>query len=292
MRLRVGISCATITCSGVAVALVSTGGGCFGSALHVQYEAGALDGTTYDVWSGPQPEAAAEAALPEAGPDAGPEAGPEAGLDAAPEAEAGCAPRSIQGFVAPPYVPAARNINICLLGFVNAEPTLAADCFSDASTFQACSADIDGSMPDGGLYGPCLGCLVTPENTDAGGYGATIVATIPVLNVAGCVEATDPTDAGVGCAAAIQAAWQCTDYACAPSCPVTDDPSRAAYIQCAQAAAATVCSAYSSGAAACLAAETDMGDTGVPTQVTMNCFNDAGFYTDPNANLLMYFCGS
>jgi len=281
MRLHVGFSCVTLTCSGVAVTLVSTGAGCFGTSLQVEYDAGPFDGTTSDV--GYQvPDATPEAAPPEAGTDAG--------LDAGPEAEAGCMPGSVAGFVPPPYVPAAGNQSACF-GFRNAAATLAADCFGDAAIFQACAADTDGSLPDGSAFGSCQRCLVTPENGDAG-YGATIQATIPVANLAGCVQWSDSSDAGLGCAAAIQAAWQCTDYACAPSCPVVDDPSRVAYIGCTQAAASSVCSVYASAANACLAVETDMGDTGVPTQVTMDCFNDAGQLGDPVANMLLYFCGS
>jgi hypothetical protein len=287
------VCCATATCSGVAMLTLSTGVGCFSASPTDLHDGGVFDATA----AGP------EAAAPEAGRDApgGPDAtiGPEAGTDAAdsmaPEAEtdaaeAGCAPGSAQGFVAPPYVHVGTTSSSCF-GFYDAATTLAADCFGDAASFGPCAADTDASLPDGSTYASCLGCLVTPVDTDAT-YGATIQSTVAVLNLAGCVERMDPSEGGLGCAAALQAAWQCADYACRPSCPVTDDPSKSAYIACTQAAAAGVCSTYAAAANACLAAETDAGDSGVATNVTLNCFSDAAPTGDPTANLLLYFCGS
>ena len=90
-------------------------------------------------------------------------------------------------------------------------------------------------------------------------YGAAIVTRVTVPNLAGCVEQTDFSDAGLSCAIAMQAAWRCAEYACNPTCPVSDDRSEAAYFACTQQAAATVCKTYADPAAACLAAEADAG---------------------------------
>jgi hypothetical protein len=299
------VGCAAVTGSGVAIIAFTTGAGCFSSSTQepdAGTDATALDApvadTTPDTTTTPVDAGvdALESAAPEPAPEAGPEAGPdvvEAAADAGPDAadaapEAGCAPRSVSGFVAPPYVPA--NFSGNCFGFADAAPTLAADCFGDAASYSACAADTDATLPDGSTYASCLGCLVTPENDDAG-YGATILATIPIVNLAGCVQANDSTDAGFACAAAIQAAWQCADYACSPSCPVHDAPSRAAYLACARAAAAGPCVAYATAANTCLAAEVDEGDSGVQTLVSLDCLSDAG-QRDPTANLLLYFCGS
>ena len=104
-----------------------------------------------------------------------------------------------------------------------------------------------------------------------------------VLDVAGCIQETDETDAGYQCAEAVQAAWECTEYACKTNCPVTDSTSRAAYVTCTSAAATGVCSAYTTAAQTCIAAEE--ADSGSPTEVQLNCF-------DGTTPLLEYFCGS
>jgi hypothetical protein len=201
----------------------------------------------------------------------------DSGTDAADAAPPPCAPGSVTAFVPPPYVH-ANALSLTPVCSVEDVLGLANSCAVGASTFESCSAypieaTFWGSSP------ACVACLTTPEvtlptpddagTTDGGDaatpppptYGAAIVTRVTVPNVAGCIEQNDPSDAGLPCAMAVQAAWRCEEFACNPTCPVTDDVSEAAYFACAQAAAATVCKPYADPAVACLVAEADAGAT-------------------------------
>ncbi|MGO8994646.1 MAG: hypothetical protein ACLQVI_15125 [Polyangiaceae bacterium] len=189
----------------------------------------------------------------------------DAGFDAA-DAAPPCAPGSIAGFVVPGYVHAAAPQYPCQVSDVVA---LAESCAGDASTYSQCAnyaneAQIFQQSPQ------CTACLLTPEVTlplDAGTptdasddaaiptYGAAVTTRVTVPNIAGCIEQNDPSDAGLSCAMAIQAAWRCEEYACNPSCPVYDDPSEAAYFACLQGAATGACATYAASAEACLTVE-------------------------------------
>jgi hypothetical protein len=216
--------------------------------------------------------------------------GIDTGVDVAqPDTGPTCAPGSIAAFVAPSYVPAAPQSFIC--GHPE-EIALGADCFGDASTVDAC-ATFPSTGLDGGPVDPnCLSCLFSDENDagEAGVYGPVVRGVVPVANVAGCIQTLDPSDAGYDCAAAVQAAWQCAEFACKAACPVTDDPSRAAYLQCARDAATTVCATYTTAARACIATET--ADGGVAAgSILQFCFAGA----DPGdqlATLAAFFCTS
>jgi hypothetical protein len=224
-----------------------------------------------------------------------------------------CAPGNVTGFVPPPFVHSAQQFTA---GCSEHDTTaFTVSCASDASTYETCSSYPFEAL----LWGEnpmCTSCLVGPEITlsdDAGSpddagdaspapppvYGGAITARITIPNVAGCVELTDPSDAGVGCATAIQAAWRCAEYACNPTCPVHDDATQAAYVACTQAAATSVCSTYAGPAAACLEAETDAGG-----QTYAQCLGPSlGFYDQsaadtptgagiPVYNIAQFFCNS
>jgi hypothetical protein len=270
MRLRIGISCATITCAGAALATAascvtsnnSPGPGGTDASFS---EAGSPDTGSVQ----PIEDAGADTAIPDSAP----------ATDA--PVDAGCSPRS--GFQPTAYVPATNSLD-CIGSPI--QGALATDCFNDAATYASCAGFADAGFDAGVDTNACLACLVSPEDSDAG-YGAVVQGVVPVLNVAGCIQLGDPSDAGYTCAAAVQAAWACAEYACKSSCPVSDDPSRAAYVACTELAATGVCSAYTQLAQACVAAEVDGGS---PT-VAMYCFdgaNDAG----ETLTLLDFFCGT
>jgi hypothetical protein len=239
--------------------------------------------------------------------------------DGGSDATAPCAPGSVAAFTAPPYV---HSNGSQWYGPTNCEANplvaLAISCAVDDSTFEACSSYPLEAM-FWGTAAQCTACLLTPEvtlsNDDAGAldagddadaapptYGAAVVTRVTVPNVAGCIEQTDPTDTGLSCATAVQAAWRCEEFACNPTCPVTDDPSEAAYFACTQAAAATVCKSYADPAAACLAVEADAGGNAYATclATTLKTYDSdnssVGDQLDGSAvqffNIAQFFCNS
>jgi hypothetical protein len=165
------------------------------------------------------------------------------------------------------------------------------DCVGASATYGACAAFLDSGIEGGAIAPTCTGCLFSPEDAGPdGGYGAIVVGVVPVANVAGCIELSAQTDAGLPCAQAVQAAAACVEWACRTSCaPVVDDTTRGAFLACTRAAATSVCSTYAQAASACVAAETD--PDGGDSIVTMQCFNGAT-PADQAAYLLQFFCGS
>jgi hypothetical protein len=276
MRIRVVASCAVITCAGAVSASAA-------SCVSSDNPSGPVaDASTLQDSSQPQPDSGIDASpAPDSGVDSAPppsDAGPDATPlpDGAPPA---CSPQSVAGFVVPPYLPALDapigcNDNGALINLTN-------DCFSDASTAQSCDGFADAGE-DGGVSASCLQCLFTAEGDDAG-YAAVVQSVVPILNVAGCIQRNDPSDAGYQCGQAVQAAWECAEYACKVACPVSDSASRAAYVSCTELAATGVCSSYTQAAQSCLAVE--QADGGAPTNVQLNCF-------DGTTPLLEFFCGS
>jgi hypothetical protein len=282
MRRRVGISCATLTCAGAAMVsaancVSSQNSGPGGTDASSSYDTGSVNppdtGVVQPSDSGTDAIVPVDSAPPVDAPS-------DAPLDA------GCTPWG--GFNPSPYVPAQQSSPS--LGWPCAglpiEGTYTAACLDDASTYSSCSGATASALDAGPQTGACLSCLFTPENSDAG-YGPVIQGVVPVVNVAGCVQQADTTDAGYACASAIQSAWSCAEFACKQSCPVSDNPSRAAYLTCTHQAATGVCSGYTQAASACIAAELDSG----ASEVVLNCFdglNDAG----EALTVLDFFCGT
>jgi hypothetical protein len=214
----------------------------------------------------------------------------DAGQDSSPgNADAGdasdaalpCAPISVAAFVPPAYVPASGAFQLACQTTpqLTAEQALYAPCFGDAGTGATC----DGF--DGGAGESCVTCIRTHETDTA--YGPVVERVVPTINLAGCIQLADPTDAGVGCAHAVQAAEACVEAACKSVCPVTDLASQGAYLACASAAAAGGCATYATAAASCAAAELGDGGTG---PAGPRCFG----VDEPSeyANVALYFCGS
>jgi hypothetical protein len=85
---------------------------------------------------------------------------------------------------------------------------------------------------------------------------------------------------------AIQAAAVCVDRACRASCPVTDNPSRAAYVACTKVAAAGTCLTFAQAAVACTSQEVDAGSS-----AQQFCFSSSDPFTQFE-KLAAYFCTS
>jgi hypothetical protein len=292
MRVRVGISYTALSCAGAAVATA----GCFSASSGGGQPQANFDASIDSAF--PEGDAAADTFVPpvEAGNDVTVppvDSGTpfvDAGHDAAPEA--GCAPGSVAGFVAPPYVPAQSQNIICQ---DSEDAWFAQQCFGAGATLESCAAFATSVPADAGpeagpaIQSPgCAQCLLTAANTDAGAFGPGIAGTVVVPNIAGCIELADNSAQGLACAQAVQAAADCVDYACKPSCPVTDDASRAAYIACTTAASTGACSTYTMAANACIAAE--IGDSGTSNVQTW-CFSSADPATQI-AELALFFCSS
>jgi hypothetical protein len=93
----------------------------------------------------------------------------------------------------------------------------------------------------------CVACIVTQDTAPQ--YGPIIVSKGTVqMNVAGCIAIATNDPNGNGCAGAYSAASECSNSACAPSCPVTDTASFEAEQQCEAAANQGTCSAFAAKA--------------------------------------------
>jgi hypothetical protein len=283
MRLRTRISCAAAVAIGVS-SLATLGAGCVGddNATPSGGDSGVDSTVNEPETSTPTPEASADAGTDSPASDAGQDATDSAvvvdtGVDA------GCSPALAPGWTPPAYVPATGQYQFeCRAPNGQAEvDQYWVACLGDASTPATCAA-----YPDASTDNPlCVTCLVSPE--DASAYGAEVVRVVPQLNVAGCIQLADTTDAGYSCAAALQAVQACVEASCKPSCAVTSDPaSVAAYVACAKAAATSSCNAFSATAAACVGAYVDAGSYTANACLSGTTdeqeFDDVGFF----------FCGS
>ena len=148
----------------------------------------------------------------------------------------------------------------------------------------------DAGIPDGStVSAQCNSCLRSDEAPDGGTYGPSIrVGGTTVANVAGCVEIANRRTPGS------RARWQsrrprsASNRACRPSCPVTDNPSRAAYVACTKLAAAGTCLTFPQAAVALL--ERD-GRLGHEQRATKFCFSSSNPFTQFE-KLAAYFCTS
>lgn len=232
MRRRIGV-CAAISCFGSALAGLASceDSSSQGTGLP---EAGTLDVSAPDTFVPP-----IDGDVVDTGTDGG--------------FDAGCTPRSLAGFTVPAYVSARPQEFVCTNsgtwdGFAEA-------CMGDASTLATCA-----SYPaEAGLDPECASCF-EPTNLD-GGIGPVVKGSVYAPNLAGCVEhaADSDPDAGVKCATLVAAAAACVEYVCKPGCPVTDEPSRNAYLACAKSAATGVCAPHVQSANACVDGLRDAG---------------------------------
>jgi hypothetical protein len=208
-------------------------------------------------------------------------------LDAALDAGASaCHPVGVSGFQPGAYIgPLVRSM--ACDGF-NGEGGLVEAygnaCLSHNATYESCAGL---SPPDAATASACLACLVTPERTDASQYGVVIATNAsPIVNYFGCIQALDPTEAGVSCAHALDEAAQCADYACESVCPVSDDSSQAAFLACFNEALTGACLDHALRAQSCLA--TEQGDGGTP--IAKVCFGGTTA-EDHYSATARYFCG-
>jgi hypothetical protein len=160
-------------------------------------------------------------------------------------------------------------------------------CLGHSATYAACSGL---SLPDAAAAGACAACLATPDSPDASQEGVVVEGTLPVVNYFGCIQAVDPTEAGVSCAHTVEIAVECIDYACRTACrPITDDLSWVEYMACTDEATRGACLGYALSAEQCISVEE--GDGGTP--VATICFGGgtAGTAEDHYLSSARYFCG-
>jgi hypothetical protein len=289
-----------VGCAGAAVAgAAATAEGCVSS--NNPGAPGTDSGSTASDTGAPTPDASFDATVTDAGVDSASEdAGIDTGVDAG--VDAGCTPRALPaGYASPPYIHWVGQQTLDCYTNGNSLPpspvlqTLGADCFGDASTYASCNSYAATGEDGGAVSTQCATCLFSPEGSDAG-YGPMIQSVVLVPNLAGCIEGADKSDAGLACAEAVQAAWECGEAACKAACPVSDDTSRDAYLACATAAAASVCATYAQAATTCLAAEriyaADAGPQALGNSDLANyCFGGATT-SDEAADIAAYFCAS
>jgi hypothetical protein len=155
-------------------------------------------------------------------------------------------------------------------------------CLGHGATYAACSGL---APPDAAGASACYACLFTEE--DASTYGVVVNAIAPVVDYGGCIGAVDPSEAGASCAKLSDDAYRCAEYACRPSCPVTDDPSLAAFQACLNEAFSGGCAGYALRALACTFAE--QGDGGTP--VARVCYGGTT-REDHYLAAAQYFCAA
>jgi hypothetical protein len=212
----------------------------------------------------------------------------EAASDDAPEvAMPSCHPMNVSGFVPPSYVgPSVRSAACAALdGGGGVAQAYGDSCLGNSATYGLCAGFSPG---DAAGADACYTCLVSSRRPDASAYGVAIEEeTVGVVNYFGCIQALDPTDAGISCAHAVQLLVYCVDYACRAACPpITDHLSRGAYQSCTDEALRGGCLGYALSAQQCVSIEQGDGSTPVATV----CF---GGKTEEDHFLAAahYFCG-
>lgn len=153
-------------------------------------------------------------------------------------------------------------------------------CIGHLATFETCGSFV---APDAGQLATCYECVVTAQS-DAAAYGAVVAGVIPFVNYAGCIEAADPTPAGALCARYVYQAAECADYACRTVCPIVDDPSDRAYVNCYNLAWTTVCAGYGNLANNCIVDER--------VGAAEECFPEGGTTEDDYLSITRVLCGS
>jgi hypothetical protein len=257
---------------------VAVSGGCNPSSGDVPSDAGSE--------SGEHPDGGSDANPLDSQVDQGADSIPDGiGAGEGEPVSAGCVPGDLSGFQPPLFVPIAPPSHACdgFNGIGGLVQVYGDACLSRSATYESCGS-LDS--PDGGGATDCHACLVTPERSDASTYGVVVIATVPVVNYGACIQAVDPSNAGQSCARALYASAACAEYACKPSCPITDQTSQAAYVVCANAASTGPCLGYTLSSDSCVAAE--QGDGGTP--VATICFAGATAL-DHYLTVAHYFCG-
>jgi hypothetical protein len=155
-------------------------------------------------------------------------------------------------------------------------------CLGHSATFDSCAAF---EVPDAAGASDCYDCLVTPESPDAS-YGAAAFAVVPVVTYSACVKTLDPTDAGASCGQVLAATYACFEQACKAACPVTDEASRVAFVDCTNQAATGACLGYALAGQTCSTDE--QGDGGTP--VATVCFGGVTA-EDHFLSVAHYLCG-
>lgn len=140
-----------------------------------------------------------------------------------------CAPRDMSSFSYPAYHAAKRVAKACSDTEVQ---TYYTDCFTggNCAAFQA-----------GGMSASCGQCLL-PTSLTSDGYGPLLklgseTAYLSATNLSGCIELVGEPD----CAKKIQMAQICEYEACKDNCPITDQSSYQAQMNCMTAARDGVC---------------------------------------------------
>jgi hypothetical protein len=174
----------------------------------------------------------------------------ECGVDAAADAGSVCPPADVSTFVPPAYRPAHRQAGACSSRQIADFYDLCLDENTSSSGWCASEFGATGTTANRA----CAACILTPDT--AATLGPVLGRGDHVdLNVAGCFELSGSSS----CAQQIEANRACGVAACMSNCPVTDEPSFAAYEACLAQASQTGCSSFATQAAACTGGAADGG---------------------------------
>jgi hypothetical protein len=197
---------------------------------------------------------------------------------------AACQPINVAAFQPPPYPGVVLGSSSLPCSAYDGGALLVQSygdaCLGHAATYETCRAF---AVPTAGAAAACYQCLVSDDPSSAS-FSAVVRAVYPVVNYPACVQALDPSDAGLGCARSAYDAAACAVYACQPNCPVSSEATRSAFETCTNEAAFGPCVGYALPAAECLGLEQNN-----PT-VAAICFAGS-FAEDHYLAIAHHFCG-
>jgi hypothetical protein len=148
-----------------------------------------------------------------------------------------CAPGSVAGFTPAWKAPNALHASACTGTQVDEFVDCMFDPNADPTTCNTFLADAANAG--------CESCVFTDDA--AASYGAIVRSfngDLFSLNVGGCVGRLAADVTATGCGAKVQAARQCEDAACRPSCPAANDD----YFFCTDDATTGVCASFETAA--------------------------------------------
>jgi hypothetical protein len=160
-----------------------------------------------------------------------------------------CAPGDVSSFK-PTWQRPAPHQDACTQVQIDA---FYADCLATTATESSCTPfGSTGTAADQA----CAACLITTDTATA--LGPIVArAGLVELNVAGCFALTENHLDGSGCSGSVQASEQCSNAACAASCPIgNDSASFEAYQACASSADMGGCATFATASQACAGADT------------------------------------
>jgi hypothetical protein len=175
-------------------------------------------------------------------------------------------------FTPPAYKHAKTALGACSASDISGFDTA---CLSSTATSTTCQTYQTA-------HATCASCL-TSKSTDSTWGPLVVWNGVQSLNVAGCIELTNPSD--TACPQVLESSDECTHAACDSVCPITDQTTFTAWQTCAQTADAQACGKYATPANNCYGGD-DAAATNVCNLSNYNNSFEAAFVA-----VAQVFCG-